>query len=356
MRLRSARVATADREEPRAELPTVTTRESRKRAKSKKAEPIEANESPAGRALNAAARPLQHLANAQVSGRENVGPGADGPNSAAAEDMHMQPAESEVFSAEAADEAARMANALLSATPTPGRPSTSKDVSAAAESLLQPDRAWMDNYDEPVLPAPEDTYLQHAESPIFDAEAAAEAVQMAEALLSANPTPERRCIAKTHTTHTSPQQPTYNISLVEEEVLRPRSGVSAPEEQAAFFLPGSAAYQSSAVHSTSAEAIASHVPEQAGHDARAASCEGQDMARNTQLQCEGSMKGIGRDAQNSATADSTDMQHAWAESLPKKSPMHRRAAGRASLALLSRRASRSGSAEAYQRGELPQQS
>ncbi len=279
MRLRSARLAAADREEPRAELPTVTIRESRKRAKSKKGEPIEANDSPAGRALNAATWPLQQVADTQVSGPEMGGTGADGLNSAAAEDMHMQPAEWQVFSAKAADEALRMAEALLSATSTPERPSTSKNMSAAAESLLQPECAWMNDPNEPVLPATEDTYLQHAESPVFDAEAAAEAIRMAEALLSADPTPERPCIANAHYYTCFPaaaylqHQPGRRGGPQAEA-----SGLSAPEEQAASFLPGSAAYQSSAVHSTSADAIASHVPEQAGHDARAAASEGRDMA------------------------------------------------------------------------------
>ena len=308
MRLRSARPAAADGKEPRVELPTVTTRESRKRAKSKKAESIEGNGFSAGRAANAATRPLQQPANAHVSSPEHGGPGADGPNSAAAEDMQMQPAETRAFSAEAADEAVRMAEVLLIATPIPEPPSTSKGVSAAAEPLLQPEGAWMNNTDEPILPATGNAYLQHVESTVFNAEAAAEAVRMAEALLSATPTPEQPCIAKARYTDASPQQPTHNISLVREEILRPSTGVSAPEEQAASFLPGSAAYQSSAVHSTSAEAFASHVPEEAGHDARAAASEGRDMARNTQLRCEGSMKGIGRDAQNPATADSTDME------------------------------------------------
>ena len=127
MRLRSARVAVAEENEPPSQ-PTITTRQSKRRAKSRKTEKLEADQPALGDSKLLTAEPADELQDG-IEGRH------DGLNKPAEVLMDLHTAESPVFNAEAAAEAARMAEALLSSTPPSEQPCL--DITAPAVSPLQ---------------------------------------------------------------------------------------------------------------------------------------------------------------------------------------------------------------------------
>ena len=302
MRLRSARLAAAGENEPPSQ-PTITTRHSRRRAKPRKTEILEADQPASGEHVILEIEPAHQL----ETGKEGPHDASDG-CATAITDLHMP------------------------------------------------------------------------ESPVFNAEAAAEAAQMAEALLSSTPSSEQPRFGTANLAARPLQQINCSGTPTEHETQRASSRLSVPEEQAEGFLPGSSPSKSSAAKAAQAHSAASCMPEHAAASDLAAeaspsnrppstktegSCcpenpaqqpavrEDHIMAETAHIQCHGAMQSA-QAAQLLTTAGSEGSQAGHTQGPIQKSPEHRRATGRASLALQSRRASRSGSAEAFERGELSQ--
>ncbi len=298
MRLRSARLAAAGENEPPSE-PAVTTRQSKRRAKSRKTEILEADQPPSGQLITLATEPAYQT----ETGRE---------------DLH--------------------------------------DASDSPAKLL--------------------TRLQTAESPVFNAEAAAEAVRMAKALLSSTPPSGQQCLGTTASAASPFQSHHSDIGHAGHELLTSGSGLSAPKQQAACIPAGNSLDNSSAAEAEYTGSLASHQPAPAAYGQHAAEvspsttsarpkteglgcserpgeqlaiCEGPATAETVHIQCHGGIQSI-KAAQPLTTAGSEGSRAGHTEGTVQKSPEQRRVTGRASLALQSRRASRSGSAEAFERG------
>ncbi|CAL5229671.1 g13038 [Coccomyxa viridis] len=298
MRLRSARLAAAGENEPPSE-PAVTTRQSKRRAKSRKTEILEADQPPSGQLITLATEPAYQT----ETGRE---------------DLH--------------------------------------DASDSPAKLL--------------------TRLQTAESPVFNAEAAAEAVRMAKALLSSTPPSGQQCLGTTASAASPFQSHHSDIGHAGHELLTSGSGLSAPKQHAACIPAGNSLDNSSAAEAEYTGSLASHQPAPAAYGQHAAEvspsttsarpkteglgcserpgeqlaiCEGPATAETVHIQCHGGIQSI-KAAQPLTTAGSEGSWAGHTEGTVQKSPEQRRVTGRASLALQSRRASRSGSAEAFERG------
>ena len=297
MRLRSSRSAAAEANEPPAEPPTITTRQTKRRTKSRKAESVDASQPRAAVAVSASTLP---------------------------------PHQPEV---------------------DPKSPQCEPDTSPAAVTCPHP-----------------------AESPLFNAEAAAEATQMAEALLSSTPLSDKPCVASTSPAARLPQQPRRNISRSDTEGLRPSSGPSAIEEQACSASgQGSKAAAHQANLSTFSEPKQANDGEQETEAPTSiAVCQSktecsacplgpteqlgmQDHpkeAEAAQKQGHGGLQGMTRGGPILRAASREYTQSPFAEALAHRSAERCRVTGRASLALQSRRVSRAGSTEAFERGRL----
>lgn len=141
MRLRSARLAGAEAEEPLTQLPTVTTRQPRKQAKSRKAQVADVNDS----------SPFEsgaYITGPVLRQSEQEADGPDKPQLVSPQAAEFQPVISHVFNAEAAAEASRLAEALLQASPITADAKASQQrcvqhadvhcLSAAAEAYMFP--------------------------------------------------------------------------------------------------------------------------------------------------------------------------------------------------------------------------
>ena len=207
------------------------------------------------------------------------------------------------------------------------------------------------------------TDLCPAQSPLFNAEAAAQAARMAEALLTSTPPPEQPRMFTVTAAACSPQQSESRGNATEDE--RPSSGLPVPDEEAACSSLGCFPRKSSAADDTHTSSIKSPDPEQASHDEQAAevspgtracqsSTAGLACPRNPAQQRgtgEGHTQGKAARVQVLTTAGSEGSPAPCAKELTQGSSQHRVATVRASLALQSRRVSRSGSAEAFERGK-----
>ena len=166
MRLRSARLAGAEAEEPLTELPTVTTRQPRRRAKSKKAEVADVEHSSTFEAGASITGPVL-----RQSEQEGVGP--DKPQLVSPQGAEFQPVISHVFNAEAAAEASRLAEALLQASPVTTDAKVPQQhcvqhadvhcISAAAEAYMFPAAESLLAGTQPEASTPPASQLLHTE-------------------------------------------------------------------------------------------------------------------------------------------------------------------------------------------------
>lgn len=228
------------------------------------------------------------------------------------------------------------------------QPAAAEQFILATEPSHQPDIDAVNPHEISFGHAAAVTDLHPAESPVFNAQAAAEAAQMAGALLRSLSPSEQPYTAIAIPAATSPQHHNNDVDLTGLEAHMPCSQLAAPEEQAACILTSSATNQKFAAHIT---LTASAEPGQRGHDEQAplsiALCQSkaegsaytEHPAKSVSL-CNNDTQGI------------TTQEQYIAEGPAHRSPELRRLTGRASLALQSRRMSRSSSAEAFTRGQL----
>ena len=296
MRLRSARLAAAEENELPSQQPTITARQTNRRPKRRQTEVLEAD----------------------------------------------QPAASEIPN-------------LASNSPQPteldkARPLDASNSFAAAMTDLCPAKS---------LPL-------NAQSPVFNAEAAAEAARMAEALLSSTTPIEQPRTSTSTAAACFPEQPVSKIEVT--EIERPCSGHPVLDQQAAYSSPGCSPGKRAAADETHTGLTTSPEPEPASRDVEAAEIAPSTMPCQSKAagaacpeepaQQQGTGGGLSQakaaqeqTAQVLTTVGSEDSQALRAKGHTQGSPQHRRVTGRASLALQSRRVSRTGSAEAFERGQ-----
>lgn len=304
MRLRSARLAAADAEALPEELPTVTKRCSRKKAKVKQTEAVEADAPASGKTPQ-----LQML----QEPKPNTGPVPNEQRSSAQQDVDLQAPGSPVFNAEAAAEAARLAEALLSASPLAEGLGTAG--SRAGVSSQQPNSLEIGG-----------PSVDRAAGP------------SAQASAGQHPLPDQ----ETADCSSAAALPNFNAS-------RPYpTATAAHGQQAARSLPGVEGARDRTAGPASSSADIPDAQKQAGQLGTSAGANTAVAAHETQQE---GVQLSAEQAQHNSAAGATGMQPAVAEmTLALSSPKHRKAHGRASLALQSRRASRSGSADAFERG------
>ena len=191
------------------------------------------------------------------------------------------------------------------------------------------------------------THLHHAESPVFNAQAAAEAARMAEALLKSLSPSEQPYTAMAIPAAASPRQSIHSANHTVEACM-PCSEPAAPAEQAACIQTNSATSQKSAAHITF---TASAGPGQTDHDEQVPPSIALRHS-NPEVSAHPEHSAMSLSLCNDKTQAMTAQEQYNAAGPAHRSPERRRLTGRASLALQSRRMSRSGSAEAFTRGQL----